>query len=240
MKPISMFLLMIATLFTVFASLLYAGGTYHIGKDEGGIYMETDQDGSWYIDRSHVQHFSLGETGRYAISDDQNGTFIKTSKGGKYYINQKARERLELDREAFNEKQRQSEGMETKVILLDGTHVLVPVTLGYEGNEMEVLLLLDTGASIMVLHREIVDQLMLKSIRKAKLMVAGGKVLESDIVKLDYVGVGPIKKQGVHASVIQHEGPQVKYQGLLGMNFLKDLDYRVDSKRRVIKWHPEL
>jgi len=103
---------------------------------------------------------------------------------------------------------------------------------------MEVLMLLDTGASITVLHREIADRLNLNSMRKAKLMVAGGNVLDSDIVRLDYVGVGPIKKHGLQASVIQHAGPKTPYQGLLGMNFLKGLDYRIDYAREVIQWKP--
>lgn len=220
------------------SSYVYAGGVYHIGKDEGGVYMDTDQDGSWYIDPSHVRYFSLGETGSYAIKSDHRGTFITTARGAKHYINSKAQEKWVHEVQTFNEKQRQNQGVETKVNLLNGTHILVPVTLGNKGNKMEVLMLLDTGASIMVLHREIADQLNLKSMRKAKLMIAGGQVLNSDIVKLDYVDVGPIKKHGLQASVIQHAGPQTPYQGLLGMNFLKGLDYRIDYAREVIQWKP--
>jgi hypothetical protein len=29
---------------------LLADGTYHVGRDDGGVYLQTDQDGGWCID----------------------------------------------------------------------------------------------------------------------------------------------------------------------------------------------
>jgi clan AA aspartic protease (TIGR02281 family) len=229
-------LIVLLVLLLISPSFVWADGMYRIGEDAGGMYMDTDEDGSWYIDRSHAQYFSVGEKGGYTLSTDQNGVFIKTSKGGKFYIDKKALDRRELEIEAFNKKQRQAQATETRVVMPDGSQVLVPVTLGYQGKEVEVLLLLDTGSTITVLHREVADSLKLKSIQKAKLMVTGGAALDADIVKLDYVEVGPIKKEGLHASVIHHEGLEVTYKGLLGMNFLEGLGYRIDSARRVIRW----
>jgi clan AA aspartic protease (TIGR02281 family) len=220
-------------------SLLYGDGVYRIGKDKGGLYMETDQDGSWYIDPSHIDDFLPGETGRYDIKADHNGAFIKTARGSKYYINNEAREKWEHELHTFNEKQRQSKSIETKVVLLNGTQVLVPVTLQNRGRKMEVMMLLDTGASIMMLYQKIADQLALKSTRKARIIIADGSIIESQIVTLENVGVGPIQKEGIQASVIRHQRPDVAYQGLLGMNFLMGLDYRIDFDRKVIRWKPQ-
>ena len=234
--------LFFATIFLLASVLVplvvHAGGTYRIGKDAGGVYMDTDQDGSWYIDPNHLQPFSVGEQGTYTIQADHGGTFVRTGKGKKYYINWKAFEKYENERLAFNKQQRQKSRVETKVSLLDGTHVLVPVNLENGGREMEALMLLDTGASITVLHQEVADELRLKTVSKAKLMIAGGQIIDSDVVKLDHVDVGPIVKKGLQASVIRHKGPSVQYQGLLGMNFLKGLDYRIDYNRQVIRWAP--
>lgn len=199
--------------------------------------MQTDQDGAWYIDPSHFEHFSLGKTGRYTIDSDQGGTFIQTDRGAKYYINMNALEDWEHERETFNDRH-QPPGTETKVDLLDGVHILVPVALESNGHRIEARMLLDTGASIMVLHRKVADQLHLKSTGKAQLLIAGGKILDSDIVYLDAVGVGPIRKNGLQASVIPHDGPEVRYQGLLGMNFLIGTNYRIDFDRQVIQWLP--
>ncbi len=33
-------------------------------------------------------------------------------------------------------------------------------------------------------------------------------------------------------------GPVLKFDGLLGMDFLRDLHYQVDFKRKVINWAP--
>jgi clan AA aspartic protease (TIGR02281 family) len=232
----------VATIFLSASILLpvvvHADGTYQIGKDDGGVYMDTEQDGSWYIDPNHLRHFSVGEQGTYTIRADHGGTFVRTGNGDKYYINWKAFEKDENERLAFNQKQRQTEHVETKVVAVDGAHILLPVSLENRGRKLEAMMLLDTGASMMVLHKEVADQLALKSTGNVQLMVAGGQIIKSDLVKLDVVGVGPIVKKGLQASVIRHDGKPVRYQGLLGMNFLKGLNYRVDYDRQVIRWDP--
>jgi predicted aspartyl protease len=124
---------------------------------------------------------------------------------------------------------------ETRVFI-DGNRVLVPVQLGYHGNEISTLLVLDTGATTTVLHREAASALHMRPHRHGSSRVADGRLIRTDIADLDYIVVGPHRMKNFTTGIVDHQGAPESSKGLLGMNFLRNVIYHVDFRREVISW----
>lgn len=233
MKNLSIIAIM--TIILLSAGSARADGTYFIDEDENGIYMSTDQDGSWYIHPDDASAFQIGETGNYQIGNDRNGTYIKTGRHRKFYIDMVLKESLDHQISEYNRQQERQAETATEVIV-KGNQVLVPVVLGYRGKEIETFLLLDTGASMTTLYSEIADELDFDQTKRSEIMVAGGNIIRTEIAKLTYLEVGPHRKENLHVGIIEHNGPSVQYRGLLGMDFLRNLAYRIDFKKQILEW----
>jgi len=144
-------------------------------------------------------------------------------------------EEEERRKQAEADRQKMLEKTETKVIV-EGNRILVPVTFNNNGVELQVNLLLDTGASQIVLNRRVADQLTIVALNKGLAQVAGGANIYTELGKVNFVKVGPFKMEDAGVLIIAHEGAPVNYSGLLGMNFLKNVEYSIDYKNQVIRW----
>ena len=144
-------------------------------------------------------------------------------------------EEEERQKQAEAARQKLLKKTETKVIL-EGNRILVPVTFSNNGVELEVNLLLDTGASQIVLNRSVADKLDIVALKKGLAQVAGGSNIYTELGKVGYVKVGPFIMEDAGVLIIAHEGSPVNYSGLLGMNFLKNVEYSIDYKNQVIRW----
>jgi clan AA aspartic protease (TIGR02281 family) len=113
--------------------------------------------------------------------------------------------------------------------------VLVPVTVAYRGKEVRATFLLDTGANTCTITPSLADRLNIRAqdANEGLAQVVGGGVYVVGSTKLDYVVVGPNRKYDVVVSVIGSGGNN---DGLLGMNFLRELRYHIDFDSNTIRW----
>ena len=157
--------------------------------------------------------------------------------GSEDYLTRQMEEEAQKRQEEEKAREELEKNLVTKVTI-SGNHVLVPVTLGYGGREAQTMLVLDTGADLITIHRPIADQLHLPLTKRAQVRVTGGKSIRARLAELDYVRVGPYEAREIHALVILHQGSPAPHDGLLGMNFLRGLEYSIDFDNQVIRWKP--
>ncbi len=118
-----------------------------------------------------------------------------------------------------------------------GNHILVPVTIAYSGKKVTSQLVLDTGASITAIHDTVASQLNMDGYgRKSLVRVAGGGIITSKVVNIDYIKVGPKVWKKPRIMVLPTSGPKQFHNGLLGQDFLQRYNYTIDAGEGVIKW----
>jgi predicted aspartyl protease len=132
---------------------------------------------------------------------------------------------------------RTDNGNVTRVRII-GNQVLVPVTLGYEDRQIQTTLVLDTGASMTAIDSDMFEGVNLDAskTRAISARVADGGIVTGRAVRIDYIEVGPHRLSNVYIALIPHQGPRENHDGLLGMNFLRNCEYRIDFENQQIYW----
>ncbi len=124
----------------------------------------------------------------------------------------------------------------TTPVKIYGNTVFVPATIGYDRNEIQANLILDTGANITALHQDIASPLRISEYAESRVRVVGGDLISAKLVHLDYIKVGPHKHESISALIIDSDSTRSGYDGLLGANFLLNYPYTIDHKKSVIRW----
>jgi len=102
-------------------------------------------------------------------------------------------------------------------------------------NRADCLLILDTGASVTVLQKNIAAGLGIDLERvkpDAKLTLADGRQVNAKRIILDSVQVENVEAKNVEAAIMLEEAGVTDFSdGLLGMSFLKNFKFQVDHQQ---------
>jgi predicted aspartyl protease len=69
--------------------------------------------------------------------------------------------------------------------------------------------------------------------------VAGGGIIKLSTIAFDSIKIGPYKARNLNAYVMQNKNVGGGFDGLLGMDFLMNVEYELDKARQVIIWNPK-
>ncbi|BBB30546.1 conserved hypothetical protein [Neptunomonas japonica JAMM 1380] len=219
---------MVAILLSMIAILLLM----MMGKSQAEIYKYTDDSGKrvYVGSLSQVPQKYKTQIQLQTPSDEVNNTGRFSEKNKKVSASIKVRSEI-------RRLERMLAQMETPV-KIQKNQVLIPVSVTYHGKEAKVHMLMDTGASGTVFHRDALARLDAMSEAAGYARVAGGGVIKVSSIEFDRIKVGPFKAKNIRSFVIDNKSPGGKFDGLLGMDFLMNVKYEVDFDRKVIIWDP--
>nr|WP_297347715.1 retropepsin-like aspartic protease [uncultured Glaciecola sp.] len=101
-------------------------------------------------------------------------------------------------------------------------------------NQSSPLLLLDTGASTTAISRRVFIKLAESDkefVGRFTVQTAGGKI-EAPLYKLTAITIGSITINDVSVIVLPNDSFRGHFQGLLGMNVLRNFDFRFDQEKQ--------
>ncbi len=111
---------------------------------------------------------------------------------------------------------------------------------GQINNATAVNLLIDTGASVSVISeryfRQVQNRLSPTFIRQAKITTAGG-IVDAPVYQFSSFAIGEYRLRNMQFVVMELEG-KGQGDGLLGMNFLKAFDFRIDQQNNLLLLNP--
>jgi clan AA aspartic protease (TIGR02281 family) len=200
----------------VFLCVTAAADTVHLKngrKLEGIVTSETDK----------VVVIEVG-FGTMRLTRDEIESIERTDDSGTVRLQERWRKQEEARLEA--EKARQYAPKEVAAFDKSG-HLFLATRIN---GKVDATLLLDTGASTILLSREKAEaaKLDLVSPKRVQVKIADGRMVEAIPVMLETVLVGDAHAEDVQAAVLSESLPDIHFDGLLGMSFLNRFIFQVD------------
>ena len=142
-------------------------------------------------------------------------------------------QRVELQKKIQEYEDKKASQTEDAQFVRGGNSIVVEVNLN---RKLKARLLLDTGAGIILLRRDIASKLgvNLKKVKPdMRVKVADGRVLNAKHIVLKSVATQGVEVKKVDAAVLLEESGSLDgVDGLLGMSFLKKFNFKIDQENK--------
>jgi predicted aspartyl protease len=125
---------------------------------------------------------------------------------------------------------------QTTSVQIINNQVIVPVQIKLKRKKVQLNLLLDTGASITVLHGHSINKLKLSKTKSRRAKIADGSTVDIKVVKMTELSVGPIRIQNTPVAIIDNKGRRQQFDGLLGLDTLRHHPFNIDHQNQRIIW----
>ncbi len=123
-------------------------------------------------------------------------------------------------------------------ISFNNNQVVVPVEIGRGNRSRTLKLLLDTGANRTVFHRQALSGLVSEDRLVGGARTASGEEIPLYQAKVDRLQIGPFEISPAQVQLLEFRGSSA-HQGLLGMDLLSQVEYRLDLDGKTLQWAPD-
>lgn len=117
---------------------------------------------------------------------------------------------------------------------IEGNQIYLPVTLSNKGKKLKINMLLDTGCSRSSVPYKYLKKINPDYFKKVTFVLADGRKTSGKLTIIDSIKVGSKQQKGFTVAGSKVVGSSNR--GLLGMDFLKLHQFKIDMKNQFIVW----